>query len=274
MNYTNILTATGSLAAMGFIFAAILGFASQKFHVEKDPRVAEVRAVLPSANCGGCGYPGCDGFADAVVKGEAKVNGCPVGGEDVAAKVAQIMGLEAGSGVKMVAHVICKGSKPIAKDDYIYNGVTDCRAANILVGGNKSCKYGCMGFGTCEKVCPFDAIHINEQGIAEVQEDKCVACGVCIEACPKDVIKLVELGQRIIVNCNNQDRGGEVKKNCQVACIACKMCEKACKFDAVHVVNNLSVIDYQKCKKCMACVRACPTNAIFGVLPKPKKTIS
>lgn len=274
MDYLNILTATGSLAGMGFLFAAILGYASQKFAVEKDPRVAEVRSVLPSANCGGCGYPGCDGFADAVVRGDAKVNGCPVGGSECADKIAQIMGLDAGSGAKMVAHVICKGAKPIAKDDYIYNGITDCRAANILMGGNKSCKHGCMGFGTCEKLCPFDAIHINETGIAEVDDDKCVACGICIEACPKDVISLVELGQRVIVNCNNKERGGHVKQNCQVACIACKKCETACKFDAIHVNNNLSLVDYQKCKKCMACVKVCPTKAIFGALPKPKNIIA
>lgn len=270
MDFTNIGIATASLAGMGFVFAVILGYASQKFAVEVDPRVTQVREVLPSANCGGCGYPGCDGFAAAVVRGEAKPNGCPVGGSDVADKVAKIMGLDADSGVKKVAHVICKGIKEKATDDFYYNGINDCRAANAVMGGDKSCKFGCMGYGTCERLCPFDAIHVNDRGIAEVDQDKCVACGICIEACPKNVITLVDYAQRIIVNCNNKERGARVKKNCQVACIACGMCEKACKFDAIHVIDNKAVVDYDKCKKCMACVTTCPTKAIYGALPKPK----
>ncbi len=270
MDYNNIIFAALALGGMGFVFAMILGYASQKFAVEVDPRVTEVRNVLPSANCGGCGYPGCDGFAAAVVAGEAKVNGCPVGGADCAAKVAKIMGIEPDAGVRKVAHVICKGTKDVAKDEYDYTGITDCRAANIVNGGNKACKFGCMGFGTCEKLCPFDAIHINDKGVAEVDQDNCVACGICIEACPKNVITLVEYGQRVIVNCNNSDKGGHVKKNCAVACIACGACERSCKFDAVHVINNTAVIDYEKCKKCMACVKACPTKAIFGQMPIPK----
>lgn len=269
MDFQNIAVATASLAGMGFVFAAILGYASQKFAVEVDPRVILVKEVLPQANCGGCGYPGCDGFANAVVRGEAKVNGCPVGGSEVAQKVAVIMGIESSTGVKKVAHVICKGTKQVAKDDAFYNGINDCRAANIVLGGEKSCKFGCMGFGTCERLCPFDAIHINEFGIAEVDQDNCVACGICIEACPKSVITLVDYGQRVIVNCNNKEKGPIVKKNCSVACIACGMCEKACKFDAIHVIDNKAVVDYEKCKKCMACVKKCPTKAIYGALPKP-----
>lgn len=274
MNYNAILTAGAVLSTMGFVFAVILGFASQKFAVPVDERVTKVREVLPSANCGGCGYPGCDGFAQAVVDGKAKVNGCPVGGSPVAAKIAEILGLDAGDSVKKVAHVICKGTCSVAKNDAYYNGIQDCRAANIVLGGDKSCKFGCLGLGTCEKLCPFDAIHVGENGLAEVDPEKCTACGICVEACPKAVIAFVNYGQRVIVNCNNKEKGPRVKQNCGVACIACGMCERACKFDAIHVIDNKAIVDPSKCVGCMACVKACPTKAIYGAPPKPKQKAS
>ncbi|PIE77229.1 MAG: electron transporter RnfB, partial [Clostridiales bacterium] len=201
-----------SLGTMGLLFGAGLAYASQKFAVEIDPRAIEIREALPSANCGGCGYPGCDGFANAVAAGDAPVNGCPVGGAECAAKLAQIMGVEADSGVKQVARVLCKGNRECSVTVYDYSGVTDCRAAHMLNGGDKACKYGCMGYGTCVRACAFDAIHINDKGIAEVDPEKCVACGACLEACPKDVIGYVPYGHKIIVDCMNKERGGHVKK--------------------------------------------------------------
>ncbi len=271
MDVMSIVLSGVSLGSMGLLFGAGLAYASQKFAVEIDPRAIEIREALPSANCGGCGYPGCDGFANAVAAGEAPVNGCPVGGAECAEKIAAIMGVEAGTGTRQVARVLCKGHRECSVTLYDYSGITDCRAAHMLNGGDKGCKYGCMGYGTCVNVCNFDAIHINEFGIAEVDPEKCVACGACLEACPKDVIGYVPYGHKIIVDCNNKERGGHVKKNCDVACIACGMCTKVCKFDAIHVIDNVATIDYEKCVNCRACAQKCPTGAIFGKIVKPPK---
>jgi len=271
MNINGLLLSTLSLGGMGLIFGAGLAYASQKFAVEIDPKAVAVREVLPGANCGGCGYPGCDGFANAVAKGEAPVNGCPVGGAETAEKVAAIMGLVVEDSTKMIAHVICNGTCDNAKEKYEYIGIQDCKAANIVNGGSKSCSYGCLGLGTCVDVCPFDAIFITKDGIAEVIDDKCTACGNCIEACPKNVITLVPYGQEVIVDCNSKDTGKNVKASCDVGCIGCKICEKNCPFDAIHVVDNLAVIDYTKCTECMICVEKCPTGAIAGNLENRKK---
>jgi Na+-translocating ferredoxin:NAD+ oxidoreductase RNF subunit RnfB len=272
MDINSIIVPGLTLGTMGLLFGAGLAYASQKFAVEVDPRAVKIGDALPGANCGGCGYPGCGGFATAVVAGEAPVNGCPVGGPDCAAAIAEIMGLDAGDSVKMVAKVLCNGGSN-CQDSFKYDGYSDCRAASMLQGGEKSCKYGCLGLGTCVNVCPFDAMFINEQGIAEIDKDKCVACGKCIDACPKAVIGMVPYEQEVIVDCNNKERGGFVKKNCSVACIACGMCERNCPFDAIKVVDNVAVIDYDKCTNCMVCVEKCPTKAIEGNLENRKTAV-
>ncbi len=259
------------LGIMGLIFGIILKVASIKFAVEIDPRVTAVREAVPGANCGACGFPGCDGYSAAVVRGDAPVNGCPVGGAAVAEKVAQIMGLDAGDSVKMVAKVKCNGSSENCGNRFDYDGVESCLAANLVSGGPKDCQFGCMGLGECVEVCPFDAIHINDKGIAEVDKEKCTACNKCIDICPKNVIELVPYDQLTVVDCNNKEKGGHVKKNCSVACIACGICERNCPFDAIHVENNLAVIDYDKCTNCMVCAEKCPTHAIEANLLLRKK---
>lgn len=268
MDVNSLILAGTSLGVMGLVFGASLAFASKKFAVEVDPRVIEVREAVPGANCGACGYPGCDGFANAVVKGLAPVNGCPVGGAPVASRVAQIMGVEAGATTKKVAKVKCEGHEENCSNRFDYDGLDSCVAANMLNGGPKSCLYGCMGLGSCVQVCPFDAIHINVKGLAEVDPEKCTACNKCIDICPKMVISLIPYNQLTIVECNNKDKGPQVKKNCNVACIACGICERNCPHDAIHVVNNLAEIDYDKCTNCMICVEKCPTKAISGDLSK------
>lgn len=273
MNMSNILIASASIGGMGLIFGSALAFASQKFAVETDPRVLEILEVLPGANCGGCGFPGCGGLAAAVAAGEAPVNGCPVGGPDCAAKVAAIMGIEADTGPRKVARVLCKGDCDNALERFTYDGITDCKAAIMLAGGSKACQNGCMGLGTCERACPFDAIHVNSKGLAVVNAEKCVACGLCIKACPKSVIAYVPYSQQVVVDCKNGEKGGHVKKNCSVACIACGICEKNCPFDAIHVTDNLAKIDYDKCTSCMVCVEKCPTKAIAGDLSSRKKAV-
>lgn len=271
MDYANILKAGLYLGGMGLIFGSGLAFASQKFAVEVDERATAILNVLPGANCGGCGYPGCGGFANAVVAGDAPANGCPVGGPECTEAVAAIMGMEASTGPKQVARVLCQGTTENCTNKYDYNGYPDCLAANMLAGGPKSCSDGCMGLGSCVNVCPFDAIFISEDGIAEVDPDKCTACNKCIEICPKNVIGLVPYEQLTIVDCNNHERGGHVKKNCSVACIACGICEKNCPFDAIKVENNVAIIDYDKCTNCMICAEKCPTKAIYAEFDKRKK---
>ncbi len=273
MNLESILTASLSLGGMGLVFGAGLAYASQKFAVEVDPRSAAINDVLPGANCGGCGYPGCGGFANAVVAGDAPITGCPVGGPDCSAAIASIMGMEAGDSLKMVARVLCNGGSDKCNEKYEYYGVRDCKAAAMLSGGSKSCQFGCLGLGTCERICPFDAIVINEQNLAVIDPEKCTACGKCIDVCPKTVIGMVPHGHEIVVDCNNKERGGHVKKNCGVACIACGICERSCPFDAIKVEDLVAKIDYDKCTSCMVCVEKCPTKAIAGDLSKRKKAV-
>ena len=213
---------------------------------------------LPGANCGGCGFPGCGGLAAAIAKGEAPVTACPVGGADTAAKIGEIMGVSAGSGVKVVAAVKCKGTCDKAKEKYAHQGMGDCRAAAVLNGGPKSCSAGCLGFGTCVAVCNFDAIKI-ENGIAVVDEEKCVNCGQCMEACPKALIVRKPVTQEVFVECNSHEFGKAVKEKCSAGCIGCGACAKVCPVDAITMDNKLAIVDKEKCIGCKVCVAKCPT---------------
>ncbi len=223
----SILKAIILLGGLGLIFGAILAYASKKFAVEVDEREEKILAVLPGANCGGCGFPGCGGLAAAIAKGDAPVNGCPVGGAAVAAKVGEIMGVAADSGERMVAAVKCSGTCDKAKDKYEHQGLKDCRAASALIGGSKACSAGCLGFGTCVSVCKFDAIKI-ENGVAVVDEEKCVNCGKCKEACPKALIVEKPASKEVFVKCNSHEFGKAVKVNCSAGCIGCGACAKVC----------------------------------------------
>lgn len=260
------------LGILGLIFGAVLAYASKKFAVEVDPRVEAILEVLPGANCGGCGFPGCGGLASAIAEGNAPVNGCPVGGSDCSLKIGKIMGLKAEEGEKKVAKVICKGNCMSSKDKYTYEGIQDCRSANVLNGGAKSCKYGCLGLGTCRDYCKFGAISIID-GVAVIDEEKCVMCGKCMEVCPKGIIISKPQKQEIIVECNSKDFGKAVKEKCSVGCIGCGLCAKACKFDAIEFENKIAKINPEKCVGCMECVQKCPTKVISGNLKNRKKVI-
>ncbi|MFA0816401.1 MAG: RnfABCDGE type electron transport complex subunit B [Anaerofustis sp.] len=260
-----ILIAALAIGIIGLVLGGGLAYASKVFAVEKDPKIDEVREVLPGANCGGCGFPGCDALADAIVSGKAKLNQCPVGGADVAAKIGVIMGMEVDASVKNVALVSCKGCGDNVTHKFEYYGVKDCREAVIAMGGDKSCAYGCLGYGTCVSVCKFDAIHINDCGIAEVDPKKCTACGACMEACPKNVIRFVPDEKTVHVLCNSHDKGKDVMNVCKVGCIACGLCVKNCPHDAIKIEegSNLPTIDYAKCVECGVCVEKCPKKTII-----------
>ncbi len=269
MDMQNVIFAVVVLFVMGVLFAVLLGIAAKVFAVEVDERVPLVRECLPGANCGGCGYPGCDGLAAAIVAGDAPVNGCPVGGAPVAAKVAEVMGVEAGETERKVAHVYCNGGCN-AVDKAKYEGLQDCTAAMRVAGGPKECAYGCMGLGSCVKACAFDALHIVN-GRALVDAEKCVACGKCVATCPKKLIDLVAAAKQVHVNCKNRDKGAAAMKVCTNACIACGMCERTCKFDAIHVVNGVAVIDYDKCTNCKMCTKVCPKDCIEPIATAEQK---
>ena len=260
---TGLLLAAVVIGAIGIIIGVLLGIASEKFKVEVDEKEILVRAELPGNNCGGCGFPGCDGLAAAIAAGTAPVNGCPVGGAPVADKIAAIMGVESGSSEKKVAFVKCKGTCDKTNVKYNYYGITDCSMVTVAPGsGEKACAYGCMGYGSCVKACQFDAIHVVD-GVAVVDKDTCKACGKCVAACPKHLIELLPVSAKHIVQCSSKDKGKDVMKACSVGCIACHLCEKNCPSDAVHVVDNVAYIDQEKCTKCGLCAEKCPKKIIL-----------
>lgn len=262
-NLQNILYAVMWFAILGGVMGILLAVASKIFHVEVDERVQLISDELPGANCGGCGYAGCGALAEAIVKGEAKTSACVAGSEEVARKIAEIMGVEAEIPVRMRAQVMCSGSAEFAKKKYVYEGAPDCFAASKLGGGDKLCPNGCIGLGTCVAACCFDAIKV-ENGVAVIDYEKCQACGRCIEACPKHIIKLIPYDATHWVGCMSVDKGAKTKSYCDVGCVSCRLCEKVCKHDAIHITDFVASINYEKCTQCGACVEKCPRKIIWS----------
>lgn len=267
---TTIIWTIVILAGLGLLLALVLFFIAKKFKVEEDPRIDEVEAVMPGANCGGCGFAGCRAFADAAVKAPNLDNNyCPVGGNDVMKKVAAILGYEVREKAPQVAVVRCNGTcenRPRTND---YDGAPSCRVKASLYAGDTGCPYGCLGCGDCAAACPFGAISMDTQtGLPVVDESKCTACGSCVKACPKGIIEIRNKGprgMRVYVSCINKDKGAVARKACIAACIGCGKCAKVCAHDAITVENNVAYIDFTKCKLCKKCVEACPTGAIHAV---------
>ncbi len=259
-----------TLGGIGAVSSVILYFVAQKFNVIEDPRIDEVEEALPSANCGGCGYPGCRNFAEACVKTDDLGSlFCPVGGNDTMSAVAEVLGQVVEAKEPQVAVLLCNGSSANRKRTSEFDSATNCTIAASTYGGDTDCTHGCLGLGECVDACGFDAMYMDsETGLPVVIEDMCTACGACVEACPKDLFQLRNKGKkskRIFVACMNTDKGAPAKKACDVACIGCSKCFKECKFDAITMANNKAYIDYEACKLCRACVAVCPTGAIHEI---------
>lgn len=260
------------LASLGIFFGVVLAYAAKKFAVKTDPRVEKVLDVLAHAHCGACGYAGCEQYAEAVIKNpDVPPNLCLPAGEKTAEIIAMLTGKTAAVMKRKYARIMCQGSWSKSAKRFKYEGVQDCRAAMLAGGGDKACKYGCLGYGTCSRVCPFDAITMTEDHLPFVDMNKCTACGKCVAACPVKVIELLPASKQVLVACHSKDKGLDTKKNCQIGCIACGICVKVCPFDAPSVKNNLSRIDFDKCVVCGLCVAKCPTKAIADLMPKRPK---
>jgi len=249
------------LGSLGLLFGVGLFIASRLFRVHVDTRVVRIEHVLPGANCGACGLPGCSGFAKALIHGSAEIDGCTPGGADVTGAIADIMGVEVKLAEKKVAVLRCRGRD--VEDRYEYDGVRSCAAAVILQGGPKLCSFGCIGYADCVDVCPFDALHMVD-GIPEVDEEKCTGCGKCANACPKGLFEMRPMKDLVHVCCLSEDSGKITRGACAVGCIGCRKCEKVCKFGAITIVNNLAIFDYEKCTSCGLCVKECPTGSILN----------
>ena len=268
MNALTIIVPVLALGLLGTAFAVLLAFSFKKFAVHLDPNLEKVLAALPGSNCGACGYPGCIGLAEAIAAGKAEADACVAGGKAVAQAVAGVLGVSLEPQTELVAFVGCRAGRSTAKMNYEYEGVDNCQAANILFGGDKACAWGCLGLGSCVRACPFDSIHVNSDGLAVVDREKCRSCKKCVVACPRHLIDMVPKGQDVLVACKNHDRGNKAKAVCPIACTACKICEKNCPDDAIPVIDNLAVIDFEKCTQCGTCVQKCPQASIISVSGK------
>lgn len=254
------------MTAVGLVFGFILATANKKFAMELNPLIHIVEDILPKGQCGACGFAGCAAYAEAVVNNpDVAPNLCIPGKKIIADQVATITGKVAPEVEPRIAQVRCQGTPDKAAQKYAYKGISDCVAANMVQGGPKGCQYGCMGFGTCAKSCPFDALHMGENGLPIVDEKKCTGCGKCSTVCPKSVIAMAPIGSHVSVLCNSKDKGAEARKLCTIACIGCGLCKKNCPHDAITVENNLAVVDARICiEKCSeaTCLAKCPTGAI------------
>ncbi len=262
MDWMQILIAVLVLGVAGAAFGLLLAVAARVFAVEKDEREDQILELLPGANCGGCGYAGCGGYAQALVKGEAQVGACSSCSDENNQKIGKILGVTVGQNIRMTALVRCSGGHRATRR-YEYLGIGDCASAARLGGGPMDCAYGCLGLGSCVSACPFGAIHVDpELGVARVEHEKCTGCMACAKACPKGLIVPVPYYADVTVMCASKDKGAALRKYCQIGCLGCHLCEKTCEHDAIHVEDNLARIDYTKCIGCGKCAEKCPRHLI------------
>jgi RnfABCDGE-type electron transport complex B subunit len=262
------------VGALGLVFGLILAFASKVFEVKTDPRVEAIAEALPGANCGACGMAGCAGYADAIVHEGAEISLCAPGGAAVAARIAQIMGTEAGSMEKKVAVIHCtSGGYKNTNWKYAYQGIESCKSAVNISDGPNACSWGCLGFNDCLRACKFDAITLDEHGMRCIDPEKCTGCGACVKACPRKLIDLVPANRNVFIKCSSKDKGPQARQVCGSThpCIGCGICSRKCPVQAITVENNLARIDYSKCINCGLCATVCPTKAILDQLEGTRK---
>ncbi|MBN2618741.1 MAG: RnfABCDGE type electron transport complex subunit B [Spirochaetales bacterium] len=258
-----ILFAIISIGILGALLGALLSFASEKLKVEEDERVKNLEAILPQYNCGACGYSGCSGYADAVINGGEEINKCTPGGESLLVSISALLGVEATNKERMVAQVHCRGGQETSKDQYNYDGIKDCNAKYQLYSGDKLCKFGCLGDGSCINVCPVNAISYDEDNLVWVDKDKCVGCEKCVDICPTNVMKMIPYTADYIVACSSQEKGKDVKNKCSVGCIACSICVRKFPEAGFVVDKNLSSVDYTIKSDRTAVSEACPVKCII-----------
>jgi len=268
-----ILESIMILVGLGIIFAIILGVANKLFHVEEDPRIERIEEVLAGANCGACGYAGCAAYAVAVAAGEAPIDLCTPGGEETLKGLQKILDIKSGGKKdRKIAYLLCQGDCDLAPRTAEYSGVNTCTGVKFVGGGDKSCIFGCLGYGDCEEVCPFDAIHIGDKGLPIVDIEKCTGCGLCVQACPQNTLILQSVNKKVLIRCKNQEVAKDVIKECKVGCISCGLCEKNCPIDgAITIENNLAIMHYELCIDCGLCAAVCPKNTITDSRKEERK---
>ncbi len=272
MDYTSLAQAVLSMGGIGLVFALLLALANKKLKVEEDPKIEKVEDLLPGANCGACGLPGCSACAVALVNGKVDLSICPVADASDLEEIGQLLGLETVDTKRQVAVVLCQGGNTNVKKKAEYDGIKTCLGATFASGGERACNYGCIGYGDCVAVCPFDAIHMNKEGLPVVDRNKCTGCNNCVLACPRNVIELHPVSSHVFVLCNNKDSGKNARQVCKTACIACKICVKADESGGFEVKDNLAFVDHTKYdKEYEIPTEKCPTKAIVIVGDKGEK---
>ena len=257
------------MGALGLVLAAILAVANRRFHVAEDPRIDEVEEMLPKANCGACGYPGCRPFAESCVSGDSNPGKCTVNTKEMSQFIAGFLGVELGQEEKKVARLACAGGNHVARMRSQYEGLESCRAAAVAGGGGKACSWGCLGLADCEVSCDFDAIHMDRHGLPVVDEDKCVACNDCVEACPLDLFSIQPVSHKLWVACKSLAEGDEALADCEVACTGCARCAADAPEGLICIKQNLAQIDYSKNHLATPlAIQRCPTGAIVWLEDK------
>ncbi len=253
-----------TMGCIALFFSIVLVIADKKLKVVINPKIEAINEILPQANCGACGYPGCMGYATAVVEKDVEVNRCAPGGSAVTEEIALILGKESQAAEKKVAMVHCRGDEQACQRKGFYQGIKTCRAAQLVTAGDKVCNWGCLGYGDCQRVCPFDAIRIAANGLPQVDENKCTGCGLCVKECPRQILELHPVAQKALVYCRSHDNPIKSRQVCRNACIGCSICVRGCSSGAIVMDNNLAVIvaPEKLSEDCLQAMAKCPTKAI------------
>jgi Na+-translocating ferredoxin:NAD+ oxidoreductase subunit B len=268
MNIRDILIPVLILSVLGGFFAFIVALVAKKFSRPRDEKMQKIAAILPNLNCGGCGFPSCEKYAEGLAYHSfLPLTFCKPGGDEIAEKLAHFLGRKVEKQERLVAKLLCRGGKERTRDKFLYSGPQQCRAAHVVTQGFKKCEQGCLGLGDCFIACTFHAIEMGESRLPIIDRSTCVACGACVKVCPRHLLQLIPESKRVFVECNNTDKGIITAKACDVGCIACHLCEQECPVDAIHVIHNVALIDYAKCVNCGVCVKTCPRGIILKLLP-------